>query len=728
MERNRSFDGFHRERRETAERYEVPSTARTLEEKLIVAALKRCGGDGVPSKSLMRESGVRMKDSFYEALRNLEESGEVTVDKDHWVKLTAHTGEVEATIVSLSERFGFARPKLGGEDVFIPGGSLKGAFVGDEVILCDLRKESKGPSGKVRRILSRGTGAVTGTVHIDENGARVTPDGAIRYDLEISPSYLHGAKDGDKVRVTPQCDGLGEWRTARVESIFGRGDRARVCADAIIERFGVPKEFPKEVLDEAERISHMEISSDDYNSRLDLRDEPVFTIDSAEAKDLDDAISVQKTIDGYTLGVHIADVSHYIKAGSAIDREAFRRGTSVYFADRVIPMLPEAVSNGVCSLTAGTDKLTFSALIDFDAEGNMTDYMFRKTVINSKVRGVYSEVNEILGGTASQALLDKYATVRESLLAAKELSDILKRRGVQRGEMDLSSDEIKFVLDKNGVCIDLLPRTTGMAEELIEQMMVAANIAAAKTALSAEIPFLYRVHGKPSPERVEELSELLKKLGIPCGELNRGEPAAKDFSTVLERARGGPREAVVNQRILRTMEKARYLDREIGHFGLALPEYSHFTSPIRRYPDTSIHRILSDLEAGEEKETIRKRYKVFAADSAQRSSQNEIRAVTAERAAEDCYIAEYMKAHLGERHVGVIDGVTQRGVFVKLPNNAEGFVSLSEFENADFEFDGEIAHHDLRSGRVLMVGEELPIIVSGADVATGRVDFSPQKP
>lgn len=728
MQRNRSFDST-RNHRTTGEVYEIPSAARTIEEKLIVAALKRCGGDGVPSKSLMRESGVREKDSFYESLRNLAESGEVIVDKDHWVKLTAHSGEVAATIVSLSEHFGFARPTLGGEDIFIPGSALKGAFVGDEVTLYQLKKEARGPSGKVCRITKRGTGCVTGTVRIDERGSFVTPDGAIRYDLEISPAHLHGAKDGDKVMIVPQCDSMGEWRTAKVESIFGRGDRARVCADAIVERCGIPHVFPKEALEEAEKIAQSQISEEDYRSRLDLRDEPIFTIDSAEAKDLDDAISVQRTLDGgYTLGVHIADVSHYIKAGSAIDQEAFRRGTSVYFADRVIPMLPEAISNGVCSLNAGTDKLAFSALMDFDADGNMTDFIFRKTIINSKVRGVYSEVNEILSNSADPTLLKKYEPVKESLFAAKELADLLKRRGAQRGEMDLSSDEIKFVLDENGVCIDLLPRTSGMAEELVEQMMVAANIAAAKTALAADIPFLYRVHAKPSPERVEELCELLDKLGIPCRELKKGDPSAKDFSIVLERAKGGPREAVVNQRILRTMEKARYMDREIGHFGLALAEYSHFTSPIRRYPDTSIHRILSDLAAGVDKETLRQRYQKFADESARQSSQNEIRAVTGERAAEDCYIAEYMKAHLGEKHVGVIDGVTQRGVFVKLANNAEGFVSLTEFENADFEFDGEITQRDLRSGRVLMVGEELPIIVSGADVATGRVDFSPQEP
>lgn len=725
--RSGGFRGTSRQQEE--ELYELPGAPKTLEEKLIISALKRCGGnDGVPAKSLMREAGIRDKDAYYEFLRKLKESGEISVDRDHWVKLVPHTGDVEATLVSLSERFGFASPKMGGEDIFVPGSALNGAFVGDEIILTDLRKADKGPSGKVKRIVSRSEEPMTGTVHIEDGIARVTPDGAVRYDMEVSPVFLSGAKDGDKVLLVPKRDGRGEWRTAEIKSVFGSGDRARVCADAIIKRYSIPTAFPEEVLREAEVISKMKVTEADFEDRLDLRDDPVFTIDSAEAKDLDDAISVMKTEDGYTLGVHIADVSHYVKAGSAIDQEAFRRGTSVYFADRVIPMLPEALSNGVCSLNAGTDKLTFSALMDFDGEGNMTDYMFRKTVINSKVRGVYSEVNEILEGTASEEILEKYRPVRESLAAAKELAEILERNAKARGEMDLSSDETKFVLDQDGVCVDLLPRIAGPAEQLVEQMMIAANVASAKTAQDAGLPFLYRIHEKPSPERVEELSELLDKLSVPCRELKKGNPTAKDFAAVLERVKGGPKEAVVNQRILRTMEKARYADRELGHFGLALGEYSHFTSPIRRYPDTSIHRILSSFVQGNPLENLKKIYTGFAQSSAAESSKNEVRAVTAERAAEDCYIAEYMKAHLGERHVGVISGVIPRGIFVKLENNAEGFVSLTDFENCDFEFDGEISHRDLRSGRVLMMGEEIGIIVAGADVATGRVDFVPQEP
>ena len=719
--------GFGKRTFGPTEAYELPSSASTLEEKVIVAALKRCGGDGVPSRSLQREAGIHDKNAFYDALHSLKDKGEIQVDKDHWVKLVPRGGDIEAEIVSLSERFGFARPKLGGEDIFVPGSGLKGAFLGDVVILTDLQKRDKGPSGRVKRIVSRPEQPMTGTVHIDENGARVTPDGALRYDLTVV-NGLNGAKDGDKVLLEPKTDARGDWNQAEIKSVFGTGERARICADAIIVRCGIPTEFPPEVMAEAEEISKMTVTQEDIDSRLDLRDEPIFTIDSADAKDLDDAISVKKTETGYKLGVHIADVSHYVKAKSAIDNEAFRRGTSVYFADRVIPMLPEALSNGVCSLNAGTEKLTFSALMEFDKDGKMVDYQFHKAVINSKVRGVYSEVNEILAGTASQELLDKYAPVMDSLMAAKELAGVFERAANARGNMDLSSDETKFVLDENGVCVELLPRTTGESEQLIEQMMIAANIAAAKAALKAEIPFLYRVHERPQPDRVDELAELLERLGIPCRELRQGKPSTKDFAAILDRVKGTPRESLVNQRVLRTMEKAHYSDREIGHFGLALGEYSHFTSPIRRYPDTSIHRILSDLVAGVDQTTLKKRYGEFATLSAAQSSKNEVRAVSGERSAEDCYMAEYMKAHLGERHTGIISGVTPKGLFVKLDNNAEGFVSLNDFENCEFEYDGEVSHRDLRSGRVLMMGEEIGIIVAAADVATGRIDFMPQEP
>ena len=602
---------------------------------------------------------------------------------------------------------------------------MQGALVGDKIIVGDIRKDDRGPSGRVRRIVEHKPAQTTGTVSITDEGIEFIPDNAIRYNLRMRERDLNGAKNGDKVMASLEQDYRGDWAYASVKKVFGSGRTARVCADAIVEQYGIPHVFPQEVLDEAERVGNEPISDEEYAKRLDLRGEPIFTIDSKDAKDLDDAISVKRTDFGYTLGVHIADVSHYVKEGSAIDEEAINRGTSVYFADRVIPMLPEVLSNGACSLNAGTDKLAFSALIELDKEGHITKYDFKKTIINSKVRGVYSEVNEILDGTASEEILNKYAPVMESLMSAKELADILKANSAARGTMELDSGESKFILDENGICIDIMPRVSGEAEQLIEQMMVTANIAAAKFSLDHKLPFLYRVHGTPDPKRVEELVTLLQLVGVPCKEIVKPNPETQDFAAILDRVRGLPCETLVSQRLLRTMEKARYSTEETGHFGLALSDYSHYTSPIRRYPDTSIHRVLSAFVEGMPAEEVRRRYAQFCETSATESSRNEIRALIAERDAEDCYMAEYMSQHIGEHFEGTVSGVTMRGVFVRLENSVEGFVSLDAFEDEDFVYDGLITQRSPK--RELTIGTPLPIIVASAYVATGKVDFVPDK-
>lgn len=663
--------------------------------------------------------------AFYDALRSLKDRRMILLDREHNAKLIPVGEDVEATLVSLSKNFGFARPDGGGDDIFIHGSALQGALVGDKIIVGDIRKDDRGPSGRVRRIVEHKPAQTTGTVSITDEGIELIPDNAIRYNLRMRERDLNGAKNGDKVMASLEQDYRGDWAYASVKKVFGSGRTARVCADAIVEQYGIPHVFPQEVLDEAERVGNEPISDEEYAKRLDLRGEPIFTIDSKDAKDLDDAISVKRTDFGYTLGVHIADVSHYVKEGSAIDEEAINRGTSVYFADRVIPMLPEVLSNGACSLNAGTDKLAFSALIELDKEGHITKYDFKKSIINSKVRGVYSEVNEILDGTASEEILNKYAPVMESLMSAKELADILKANSAARGTMELDSGESKFILDENGICIDIMPRVSGEAEQLIEQMMVTANIAAAKFSLDHKLPFLYRVHGTPDPKRVEELVTLLQLVGVPCKEIVKPNPETQDFAAILDRVRGLPCETLVSQRLLRTMEKARYSTEETGHFGLALSDYSHYTSPIRRYPDTSIHRVLSAFVEGMPAEEVRRRYAQFCETSATESSRNEIRALIAERDAEDCYMAEYMSQHIGEHFEGTVSGVTMRGVFVRLENSVEGFVSLDAFEDEDFVYDGLITQRSPK--RELTIGTPLPIIVASAYVATGKVDFVPDK-
>lgn len=721
-DRNKGFQGRNGR---SDRRRDIRDTPLNRMEETILATMRSEEIHDWSARQLLKKTGVLDKLAFYDALRSLKDRRMILLDREHNAKLIPVGEDVEATLVSLSKNFGFARPDGGGDDIFIHGSALQGALVGDKIIVGDIRKDDRGPSGRVRRIVEHKPAQTTGTVSITDEGIELIPDNAIRYNLRMRERDLNGAKNGDKVMASLEQDYRGDWAYASVKKVFGSGRTARVCADAIVEQYGIPHVFPQEVLDEAERVGNEPISDEEYEKRLDLRGEPIFTIDSKDAKDLDDAISVKRTDSGYTLGVHIADVSHYVKEGSAIDEEAINRGTSVYFADRVIPMLPEVLSNGACSLNAGTDKLAFSALIELDKEGHITKYDFKKTIINSKVRGVYSEVNEILDGTASEEILNKYAPVMESLMLAKELADILKANSAARGTMELDSGESKFILDENGICIDIMPRVSGEAEQLIEQMMVTANIAAAKFSLDHKLPFLYRVHGTPDPKRVEELVTLLQLVGVPCKEIVKPNPETQDFAAILDRVRGLPCETLVSQRLLRTMEKARYSTEETGHFGLALSDYSHYTSPIRRYPDTSIHRVLSAFVEGMPAEEVRRRYAQFCETSATESSRNEIRALIAERDAEDCYMAEYMSQHIGEHFEGTVSGVTMRGVFVRLENSVEGFVSLDAFEGEDFVYDGLITQRSPK--RELTIGTPLPIIVASAYVATGKVDFVPDK-
>ena len=721
-DRNKGFQGRNGR---SDRRRDIRDTPLSRMEETILATMRSEEIHDWSARQLLKKAGVLDKLAFYDALRSLKDRRMILLDREHNAKLIPVGEDVEATLVSLSKNFGFARPDSGGDDIFIHGSALQGALVGDKIIVGDIRKDDRGPSGRVRRIVEHKPAQTTGTVSITDEGIEFIPDNAIRYNLRMRERDLNGAKNGDKVMASLEQDYRGDWAYASVKKVFGSGRTARVCADAIVEQYGIPHVFPQEVLDEAERVGNEPISDEEYAKRLDLRGEPIFTIDSKDAKDLDDAISVKRTDFGYTLGVHIADVSHYVKEGSAIDEEAINRGTSVYFADRVIPMLPEVLSNGACSLNAGTDKLAFSALIELDKEGHITKYDFKKTIINSKVRGVYSEVNEILDGTASEEILNKYAPVMESLMSAKELADILKANSAARGTMELDSGESKFILDENGICIDIMPRVSGEAEQLIEQMMVTANIAAAKFSLDHKLPFLYRVHGTPDPKRVEELVTLLQLVGVPCKEIVKPNPETQDFAAILDRVRGLPCETLVSQRLLRTMEKARYSTEETGHFGLALSDYSHYTSPIRRYPDTSIHRVLSAFVEGMPAEEVRRRYAQFCETSATESSRNEIRALIAERDAEDCYMAEYMSQHIGEHFEGTVSGVTMRGVFVRLENSVEGFVSLDAFEDEDFVYDGLITQRSPK--RELTIGTPLPIIVASAYVATGKVDFVPDK-
>ncbi len=680
----------------------------------------------VSSRGLMRKLNIKDHKNFYQALNQLRKEGAILVGKDHRVRPQKKKETVRAKIVSLSRGFAFARPESGGNDVFIHADRLKSAFLGDTVQLSNLRQDEKGPAADVDEISEKSSRLITGTLNRENGLYELIPDDAIRYHIPVDKKSVRKARHGDKVQVevsrVPHTSGY----SGRVVKIYGKSESARICADAIIDQNGIRSKFPDEVLAEAREISSQSITEQDLKGRLDLRETSICTIDGADAKDLDDAISVSKTKAGFKLGVHIADVSHYIKEGSAIDEEAIQRGTSVYFADRVIPMLPQELSNGVCSLNAGEDKLTFSAIVQLDKQGNILSYEFHKSVINSKVRGVYSEVNELFQKTADPELKKKYASVIRSLNAARELADILKQHSIDNGTIDLDSTESRFTLNENGICVNVEPRRSGEAEQMIEQLMITANQAAAKLAKEKEIPFVYRVHELPNPERVDTLIEIVDALGLNTRSLKKkGDISTADFADIMNQAEGTAAQKVISHQILRTMAKARYDVHPLGHFGLALADYCHFTSPIRRYPDTAIHRILSALLQNGKKDDLNRRYLNFANAAASQSSGAEVRAMQAERSAEDCYMAEYMTQHIGESFTGVISGVTQRGIFVELPNSVEGFVPIISFEGTDYQFDGLITQIDRRTGNKLTIGQVIAIKVAAADVASGRIDFLP---
>lgn len=674
--------------------------------------------------TVFKKSHCKDFNNFLEAVTELKKDGKLIFTKNGKIASSSSSGLYPAKIISMSEGFSFAKRLDKDIDVLIYNEHLRGAIVGDTVLLYKLKKSDKGFSGSVQRITEKTSRTLTGYVKRAHKGCEFIPDGAYRITIPIRKASTLGAKDGDKVQVSLSPVTRRNRLNASIIKIYGKSDSAKVCADAIIDSYKIPSLFPTDVINEAQSISKLGISKQELEGRLDLRNEIIFTIDGADAKDLDDAISIKKSDTGWDLGVHIADVSHYVKENSLLDKEAHLRGTSVYFADRVIPMLPKELSNGICSLNAGEDKLTFSCLMKLDKGGHILSYEFRKAVINSKVRGVYSEINTILENKATPAILEKYKIVLDSIKNADELANILINNAKLRGNMDLESVESKFTLDKNGICTNISKRISGKSEKIIEQFMIIANQAAAMYAKKENIPFVYRVHDGPNPEKLNDLSNLISILGFKNFKIKPG-MSALDFAQILEQSKSGQFASIISHQILRSMSKAKYSNSPLGHFGLSLDDYCHFTSPIRRYPDLSIHRILSDLVCGCSNRALTKKYSDFVIESSRDSSIYEVRAMSAERDTEKCYMAEYMTQHIGEIYDGIISGATSKGMFVMLENSVEGFVALSLFKNANYVFEPPVSFIDKKSGNKLKMGDKIKIKVIAASVANSIIDFEP---
>ena len=691
----------------------------------ILKALEKAGERCLDKKDLEAKCRINQGNpgAYYAALKELLRTGDVCVRRKGY-GLSRLFGYWTGEVVRLSGTFGFVRPEIEGEaDVFIPGKFLLGAMPGDRVLYREIPSRSGKPEGEVIDIIEEADSRLTGKI-VEEDGILcLLPDTMSRTPIRINRRQSVEYREGDKVLAEICIRGQRHAEhMAKVVFCFGNAENAAVCAKAMITLHGVKHEFPEEVVQEAGQLADAPIDEREIAKRLDLRDAAIFTIDSAYSKDLDDAVSIERTDKGYRLGVHIADVSHYVRPKSPLDLEAIERGTSVYYADQVIPMLPKSLSNGICSLNPQEDRLAFSALMELDKHGEIISYSFRKSVIRSRVKGVYTEVNEILAGTASQELLEKYAEVIHMIPLMNELCDVRISEREKRGAPEIETTESAIILNENGICVDVQPRTRGKSECIIEEMMLLANEASAKMAEEKGLPFVYRVHEKPSMEKIENLEHVLIRLGVAVPDFSDVKPV--HLAQILKNAKGTDAYPVINVMVLRSMAKAAYDTQPIGHFGLALADYAHFTSPIRRYPDLAIHRILSMWCESGDASAVNKRYKGFVTEAAKRSSDAEVRAIMLERDCEDCYKAEYMQQHLGEEFEGIVAGISDFGFYVQLPNSVEGLVHVRTLpEDDEWYNDDSIAFREVNGNREFRLGAAVQVRCVKTDINSGNVDF-----
>ncbi|MDE7398287.1 MAG: ribonuclease R [Oscillospiraceae bacterium] len=694
----------------------------------ILIALLKSGENGMTEKDLTKTLDLpkKLAKKLSDDLEGMKKFGDVTNKKGVW-RIQNPEQYFEAEITHVSTRCGFMTDHSGELPVeyYVRGRDMKGSIPGDIVLAKKTADASEGrsPEAVVLSVIQESDTLLTGVVVAENNHMMVLPDKLCGEPLYIAKSSTKPIHVGDKVVFSIKKRGERHFdHTVAIEEGFGSAENAKSSAEAYMLVNNLHIEFPEEVLAEAAKLDIDEPDSDEVARRLDLRGEPIFTIDGADTKDIDDAVSISRMEGGYKLGVHIADVSHYVKKGSALDEEAFTRGTSIYYADRVVPMLPKELSNGICSLNPNVDRLAFSCLMDVSADGKLLKYRFEKSVIRSRVKGVYSEVNAIIDNTADDTIKEKYARVIDRIPIMQELAQILEKNRKNRGAPDIDTVESKIITDENGVCIDVKPRVQGVAERIIEEFMLMANNSAAALGMREKIPFVYRVHESPAAEKLLTLNETLTALGINPEGIGEKSSAA-DLANILAKNKDSDKYIVINRIVLRTMMKARYSEEPLGHYGLVMPEYAHFTSPIRRYPDLAIHRILTDYVYALSNEKIEKRYKKFAVEAAMQSSNTELAAVRCERECENFYMAEYMKNHIGEEFEGFISGVSPSGVFVQLANTIEGMVSVTKLPLGEYEVQHGVILTGAANGAIFTVGDKVKVRCVSVNVNGGFIDF-----
>ncbi len=633
----------------------------------------------------------------------------------------------EGVFIGNPRGFGFVETGEDEEDIFIPADSVNTALHQDkvQVLLKKEQKSGKRREGVILKILERGTAEVVGTFQREgDYGFVVCDNQKLSRDIYISARNSHGVRDGEKV-VAQIIDYGTERRKpeGKITEVLGNIHAPGTDILAIVKSLNIPSEFPVRVMNQAMRVPDHVLDAD-WNGREDLTGLMTVTIDGEDAKDLDDAVSLTKEGNIYHLGVHIADVSNYVQGGSAIDKEALKRGTSVYLADRVIPMLPERLSNGICSLNQGVDRLALSCLMDIDGQGNIVAHKITESVIRVDRRMSYEQVRSILEDGETETSRE-YREFVPMFFLMRELSQLLRSRRHHRGSIDFEFPESKIILNGAGRAIDVRPYEANCATEIIEDFMLMANETVAREYCKGEYPFVYRTHENPDPEKVEELLTLLHHQEIQVRK-SREEITPKEIQEILESIQGLPNETMISRLTLRTMKQAKYTTECSGHFGLAARYYCHFTSPIRRYPDLQIHRIIRDNLRGRlQREGKTEHYREILEEVARQSSVCERRAQEAERESDKLKKAEYMSYHLGEEFDGIISGVTGYGLYVELSNTVEGLVHVTSLRDDYYEFDQEA--YELRgqlTKKNYHLGQKVRVRVADADAMKRTVDFT----
>jgi ribonuclease R len=672
------------------------------------------------------------QDSFVQLIEELEAEGKIVKTRAQRYGVPERFNLVRGILQGSAKGFAFVIPDLGQpdtQDIFIQPNDLNGAMDRDLVLvrIHTRKRADKRPEGEVIRILKRGRTSIVGTfTQLNSHFGFVVPDDPrLSTDIFIPAELRKGATDKQKVVVkllnfpTGRHSAEGE-----VIEILGHKDDPGIDIISIIRKHGLPEEFSEEVLKEAENVP-AEVSEEEIKNRRDLRERTMVTIDGEDAKDLDDAVSVERLPNGNVrLGVHIADVSYYVKEGSALDREAYERGCSVYLVDRVIPMLPPRLSNGICSLNPQVDRLAMTCDMEIDiTTGRAVDYEIYPSVIRTNERMTYTAIKKILVDEDPE-LIARYEPLIDDFRLMGQLAAVLREKRLHRGAIDFNFDEAKVIVDEQGKPIDVVKRPRTIAERLIEEFMLIANETVAEHFARLEVPFVYRIHENPDSEKLQAFYEFVSSFGHSIkGRPDKVKP--RSLQRLLNKIEGLPEEKAISTVLLRSMKQAKYAAECVGHFGLAAPFYCHFTSPIRRYPDLLIHRIIREvLTKGSLSVERIEELQEFLPEAAQHSSVRERVAVDAERETDALKQAEYMEQHIGEEFEGTISSVTSFGIFVELPNTIEGMIHVSYLTD-DYYYYNDRAHILIgdRTGRIFRIGDAVKVRVAGVNLEERKIDF-----